>query len=144
MALKICQANFNHIAAVSILWLLLSLSFSQSAAAQHGYPLVGSWSGEMMHADESTRVLLVLDFNIEQVISGYMIVNGNRLPLTDASLDPSSWTVDFVVQGQDRAGDPLRYEIRGSIENLGSPTERTIAGTWKGADAGGEFRVVLN
>ena len=94
--------------------------------------------------NQSARVLLVLSFSVDQVISGSLTVNGRRLPLVQASMDPSDWSVKFTAKGTDRAGKPLTYEIEGVIENLGSVTERTINGTWKNATGSGKFKVVLN
>lgn len=119
--------------------------FSQSLSAQHGHPLVGSWSG-FMNRDEGTqmRVLLTMDFGVDQVISGNLIVNGRRYPLTSATLNHENWSVAMTAEGQDRSGNTLRYQINADIENLDSPTLRTLAGTWREGSNAGEFHVVIN
>jgi hypothetical protein len=125
--------------------LVLALSFvSQPLLAQHGHPLVGTWSGDLTGGERPIRVVLALDFNVDQTISGFIIANGNRLPLTSATLDPHAWQVSLVAQGQNRAGDRVSYQIHGTIENLGSATDRAIAGTWQEGGNEGDFRVVIN
>jgi hypothetical protein len=106
--------------------------------------LVGSWRGDWgMSAAERTRLLLTLEFGVDQVIAGAIFENGQRIPLTSAMLDPDTWTVTLTAERVD--GDrTIRYLIEGRIENLGSTTERAIAGRWTEGDMQGEFRVVLN
>ena len=113
-------------------------------AAQHGHPLVGSWSGDWGPSQsDRTRVLMTFSFGIDQVISGFIIENGSRIPLQKAELDPANWAVAISAE---RATDEgiVRYRIEGVIENLGSPTERTISGTWVEGQVSGDFRVSIN
>ena len=113
------------------------------ALAQQGHPLVGTWSGDWgISAAERNRVLLVLDYD-GQSISG--VINPGRAPilLTNATLDPETWSVRFeVTPSVDNGG--TRYLIEGQIENLGSITERSIVGTWIQGERHGNFRVVMN
>lgn len=126
-------------------FLALALSFvAGPAISQHGHPLVGTWSGDLTGGEQNVRVLIALEFNVDQTITGFMMANGSRLPLTSASLDPSSWEVTLSAGGQDRAGRDVSYDLQGTIENLGSTTERAIVGTWREGSHGGEFRVVRN
>jgi len=90
------------------------------------------------------RVLLTMEFSVEQVISGNLIVNGRRYPLTSAALDHENWAVALTAQGQDRAGNSLSYQVNAEIENLDSPTERTLLGSWSEGSNSGDFRVVIN
>ena len=113
------------------------------ALAQQGHPLVGSWSGDWgVGADERHRVLLVLDYD-GQTVSG--VINPGRAPvtLTSARLDPTDWSVRFEAASSEQTGG-VRYVIEGQIENLGSITERTIAGTWQQGERRGDFRIVMN
>lgn len=131
--------------AASIWVVVLSLICSASSA-QYGFPLVGSWSGYWgPDADHQTRVLLSMDFSVDQVISGFIIEKGARMPLTNASLDPDTWTVTMSAERKDPAtGKKIECHVRGKIENLGSATERAIAGTWEEGGVQGDFRVVIN
>lgn len=124
--------------------LVLTLIMVNTAGAQQGHPLTGSWSGERSVNGRDSRVLMVLDLNRDQSFSGYVIENRARIPLKTATLDPSDWSVNLVLEGQDRDGNPVSYEVAGTIENLGSTTARAIVGTWKNGSAGGDFRVALN
>lgn len=128
--------------------ILLALAFAlfmPPLLAQHGHPLVGTWSGYLNGAeDRQIRALFQLEFNVDQSITGSLIANGQRFPLASASLDPDTWTVTITAQGPDRQGNAREYRIMGAIENLDSPTERTLVGTWQEGGQGGDFRVVIN
>lgn len=129
-----------------VLLFTVCCSFSSLLFAQQAFPLVGSWSGYWgPDASHQTRVLMSITFSVDQVISGFIIEKGRRIPITDASLDPSTWTVTMAAKGEDReSGKPIEYRIKGQIENLGSVTERTLAGTWAEGTTSGTFRVVMN
>jgi hypothetical protein len=123
--------------------LVVVVGWTTSVPAQQGHPLVGSWSGDWgPGADERQRVLLLLDYD-GQAISG--VINPGRAPvaLTTATLDPADWSVRFEVAPGEQTGG-VRYLIEGRIENLGSITERTIAGTWIQGERRGDFRIVMN
>lgn len=117
----------------------------QAVFAQNGHPLVGSWSGDWKAADGQTgRVLLVIKFGADQVISGNIIEGSVRSPITAATLDPDTWTVTLNAEQKDASGKMIPVAITGVIENLGSITERAIVGTWQKGDTNGELRVVIN
>lgn len=116
---------------------------ASTAQGQHGHPLAGSWSGTLTGPDAGIRVLLALDFGVDQRVVGFVIADGNRYPLTAATLDHDRWQVSLLAEGQDESGEVVRYELQGELENLGSP-ERAIVGAWQQGDRGGEFRVVRN
>ncbi len=127
------------IGAVVLLWLACS-----TTSAQQGHPLSGSWSGERVVDGRNLRLLMVLDLQRDQSFSGYIIENRARIALTSVMLDPSDWSVHFMLEGQDREGNPVVYEVEGAIENLGSSTARQIVGTWTDGGNSGPFRVMLN
>lgn len=105
-------------------------------AAQHGHPLVGSWSGDWTpQGGGKQRLLLVLEYHVDDTISGEVFFGTRRIPLRRATLDPGAWTVHF------EAAD---YVIEGRIENLGSTTERSISGSLSRNGERGDFRVVMN
>ena len=112
--------------------------------AQNGHPLVGTWSGYWgADSDQRTRVLLLLEYDGDQITG---IINPGPAParLTRASLNPETWTVVLEGDRQEADGSIVRYVIEGRIENLTSPTQRAIAGSWMEGNSRGEFRVTLN
>lgn len=112
---------------------------------QHGHPLVGSWSG-FLNREEGPplRALVTMSFNVDQVISGMLIANGQRYPFTRAELDHEHWAVTINAEGQDRTGSTLSWVLTGTIENLDSPTDRTLTGTWQQGGNMGDFRIIIN
>jgi len=124
---------------------LLMSGFFPQANAQHGHPIVGTWSGFMNRPQgQALRALFTFDFSAEQVISGALIINGRRYPVTSASLDPETWTVKIEATGQDRAGATQTYLLEAVFENLDSPVARTLSGTWQDGSNAGDFRIVMN
>ena len=112
--------------------------------AQQGHPLVGTWSGYWGETpDDKHRVLLLLDYEGDE-ISGVINPGPNPAPLTNATLDPKTWTVRLEGSRQDDDGNVIRYLIVGRIENVTSSVERSITGTWIEGDASGDFQVVMN
>lgn len=111
--------------------------------AQQGHPLVGSWSGEWQPTGgPRQRILLVLDYEDDE-LSGAVFFGTRRIELTSATLDPGSWSVR--LEARDEAADhAVDYLIMGAIENLGSITARSIAGSLSGDGESGDFRVVMN
>jgi hypothetical protein len=106
------------------------------AFAQEGHPLTGSWSGERMVDGQPSRVLLVMDLQRDQKISGYVLENGKRSELQDVKLNTAEWSVSFALdQG---------YRVEGAIGELGSQTQRTITGTWTDGSKSGAFQVDIN
>lgn len=128
-----------------VLALVLVAAGALSALAQHGHPLQGSWSGDWQGSGGQTaRLLILIDFNADQVISGNIIEGGVRVPITTGVLDPEGWKVQLGGSGADRAGNQLALSIEGSIENIGSPTQRAIVGTMNRNGVTGSFRAVIN
>jgi hypothetical protein len=106
------------------------------AFAQEGHPLTGSWSGERTVDGQPSRVLLVMDLQRDQKISGYVLENGKRSELQDVKLNTDEWSVSFALdQG---------YHVEGAIGELGSQTQRTITGTWTDGSKSGAFHVDIN
>ena len=133
-------SNRKTLATVFII--LLGISFP--LFSQEGHPLVGSWSGDRLVNDKNTRVLVLLDLQPDQEITGTIIENGVRIPLSDVTLDPQDWSVNISAVGEDRAGNTLSYKIQGIIGNLGSATQRNITGTWDDGTDTGSFRLQRN
>ena len=87
---------------------------------------------------------MLLDLQPDQEITGTLIENGVRIPLSDVTLDPQDWSVNISAIGEDRAGNTLNYKIQGVIGNLGSATRRNITGTWDDGTDTGSFRLQRN
>ena len=131
-----------RLVAVSCAALGLGL-FGLAAVAQHGHPLVGTWSGYWQTESERGRVLLLLDYEAD-AITGVLNPGRNAAALTRASLDPATWTVVFEASREDGDGNVVQTVIEGRIENVTSPIERTISGTWTRDGTPAEFQVTLN
>ncbi|HWK53787.1 MAG TPA: hypothetical protein VNR18_05410 [Hyphomicrobiales bacterium] len=114
----------------------LLLCLGSLAPAQEGYPLNGSWSGQRVVDGANSRILLVMELQRDQSVTGYVIENGKRQALQDVQLHPSDWTVSFSLADG--------YQVEGAIEELGSTSQRKINGTWSQGGAGGAFHVELN
>ncbi len=127
-----------------ILWLACLTVLYPLAFAQNGHPLVGSWSGNWTAAGQQGRLLVLIEFNADQVISGNIIEGSVRAPITEATLNPDDWSVTLKGQQKDASGAMVSIEIAGVIENLGSTTERAIVGSWRKGSTSGDLRLTLN
>ncbi len=109
------------------------------AAAQEGHPLKGSWIG-IWESNEThgESVLLVLDWDGEAV-TGVINPGTHDIPIADASLDPSDWSVRIEADAESDRG-PVSYVIEGHVEDLELPSRRII-GTWRHGDGRGAFEV---
>jgi hypothetical protein len=124
---------------------MLTLVVNGNLYAQHGHPIVGTWSGFLNRSEgQPLRVLFTFEFSVDQVISGSLIVNARRYLIDTATLNPDDWSVDITARGQNRAGETLTWHLQGSFEKLDSPTERTIAGVWEEGNNRGDFSIVIN
>jgi hypothetical protein len=130
---------------VLLLPFMLTLFVTGNLYAQHGHPIVGTWSGFLNRAEgQPLRALFTFEFSVDQIISGSMIINARRYLIDTATLNPDDWSVDIIASGQNRAGETLTWHLQGKFEKLDSPTERTIAGMWEEGDNRGDFRIVIN
>ena len=122
---------------------LAILVMAVSGFAQYGHPLKGSWSGDW-GTSESQRNRLLLQFDWDgEVITGTINPGPDAVPVTRATLDPSTWAVHLEAKGQDDAGATVEYVIDGTLQNLGS-AHRVINGSWTQAGATGDFTVTRN
>ena len=116
---------------------------SATAFAQFGHPLKGSWSGDW-GTTNSNRQHVVLNLSWDgKEISGVINPGPNAVPLTTATLDPSTWMVHFEGNGKDKSGATVHYVIDGKIENLGA-SQRFMTGTWTQGSEKGTFKVTRN
>ena len=122
---------------------LVVLAVAASASAQFGHPLKGSWSGDW-GTNNSNRQHVVLNLNWDgKAISGVINPGANAVTLTTATLDPSTWMVQFVGDGKDKTGATVHYVIDGKVENLGA-FQRFITGTWTQGSEKGTFKITRN
>lgn len=103
-----------------------------TAVAQEGHPLKGSWIGEWSgNKAMGEFVLIVMDWNGEEV-TGMINPGTDNLEIDSVDLDPSDWSVEI------KAGD---YTIDAKIESLELPS-RSLAGSWKSRGGRGDFEIV--
>ena len=105
--------------------------------AQEGHPLHGSWSGNRTVDGQSSRLLVVMELQRDQSITGYIIENRKQVPLKGVVLNPDDWTVSMSL-----ADDS--YAFNGRIGDLGSAAGRTIEGRWTDGRNIGDFHLQIN
>ncbi len=119
---------------------ILALGHSAGVSAQEGFPLkgtwLGSWKGNQVSGD---NVFLTMKWDGKK-ISGMINPGTDNIPIAKASLDPDGWKVHIEADAKDKAGMPIHYVIDGHIEHLELPN-RSIVGTWKSQEGGGQFEV---
>ena len=110
---------------------LFSLFLCAPVLAQEGHPLkgswIGEWSGNETHGD---FVLLVMDWDGKEV-TGEINPGTDDMTIDNVELDPEDWSVTIEAAG---------YLIEGNIERLELPS-RSIVGTWKNGNRGGDFEI---
>jgi hypothetical protein len=84
-------------------------------------------------------VLVVLDWDGES-ITGVINPGTHDIPIRNAELDPSDWSVRIEADAETEGGETLSYVIEGQIEDLELPN-RVILGTWRHDDGRGRFEV---
>jgi len=112
----------------------LVLAAASAAQAQEGFPLDGTWRGELEGSGKAhATVVMVLQWD-GQKITGTINPGPDAIPISDAKLVPEGWHV--TVAAQNKAGKPIAFE--GVIGELGA-YDRTITGTW--SEGGRSFKV---
>jgi hypothetical protein len=86
--------------------------------AQEGHPLTGTWSGDVAQR----HVTLALEWD-GKTVTGTINPGPDAATITDATVDPSTWTIHIDAQGKGRVA------VDGRLANIGSPA-RTLTGTW--------------
>ncbi len=92
--------------------------------AQEGFPLDGTWRGDVKVGSATSTVVIVMQWD-GQKITGQINPGPDAMELTDAKLTPEGWRVTLAAKN--KAGKDVTFE--GAIENLGSYS-RSINGTW--------------
>jgi len=130
--------------AFRLLSLVACMAVALPVLSQAGHPAKGSWSGDWgPTADHRNRILLLLDWDGNE-ISGTINPGPNAIEIDSAVLDPETWTLTIEAMVPVRGGNVERYRATGTLENLGSWTNRTYSGTYTHGNDTGTFRVVLN
>ena len=123
------------------LFLILALApFSGLGYAQEGHPLTGTWSGDWgPDLTDREHLTLVMAWDGDEV-TGILNPGPDSVPLDAVRLDVADWTVRLEAQTQDEAGNPVRIQADGRLEDLES-YHRTLTGTWRQGPAEGDFRL---
>ena len=115
-------------------WMATLLLAAGAAFAQEGFPLDGTWRGELEGSGKTpVTVVMVLQWD-GQKVSGTINPGPDAVPISDAKLVPEGWHV--TVAAKNAAGKPIAFE--GVIGDLGA-YNRTITGTW--SEGGRTFKV---
>ena len=127
-----------------ILVATMALGLAGSALAQVGHPVKGSWSGYWGTSDtDKTRILLVLDWH-DNRITGTINPGPKQVPIRNAELDVSSWTLKLEADMPKANGQTAPFVVTGKLTNLGSWTTRTYSGSYVFGDEHGKFTVTIN
>ena len=128
---------------VVFVFALACVAFAETASAQFGHPLKGSWSGDW-GTGSGNRQHVVLNLNWDgKALSGVINPGPNSVTLTTATLDPATWTVHLEGDGKDKSGASVHYVIDGKMQNIGA-YNRFITGTWTQGATKGDFKITRN
>lgn len=120
--------------------MLATLALAAPGHAQEGHPLKGSWIGVWEGNETHDEfVLIVLDWNGRE-ITGIINPGTDNIEITNAVLDPESWSVRIEADTEDSNGRSVDYVIEGNIQDLELPN-RYITGTWQSSDGRGDFEI---
>ncbi len=129
---------------VRLLCLAACLVAAVPASSQVGHPAKGSWSGYWGPGEsDRRRFLLLLDWVGNEII-GTINPGPNAVQIDQAELDVSTWTLRIEADMPLSDGTNGRYVATGSLENLGSWTNRRYSGTYRHGDESGTFLLILN
>ena len=120
------RLNTKKIVSIALVSGLISV-----VSAQEGHPVKGSWIGEWEGNPNGESVLMVLDWDGEE-ISGIINPGTDDLEIDSAELNPDDWTIR--IEADD-------YVIEGTFARLELPN-RSIEGTWTNGDDSGNFEIV--
>jgi len=103
----------------------LLLLVSGAALAQEGFPLDGTWRGEVVNKDGSHRtIVLVMQYDGKQV-NGTLNPGPGSIEFTGGKLDPDGWKFAMAFKG----AKGVSTQFNGTISNLGK-YNRVLAGKW--------------
>jgi hypothetical protein len=119
-------------------------AFAGPVLAQVGHPVKGSWIGYWGPSEtERNRMLLVMDWENREIV-GRINPGPNGVDIDRAEIDYDTWTLTIEADLPTAGGGMARYVATGTLENLGSWTNRRYSGTYRHGDERGTFLVTLN
>jgi len=96
-----------------------------AAVAQEGFPLDGTWRGEVVNQDGSHRtIVLVMQYDGKQV-NGTMNPGPSSIDFTGGKLNPEGWKFTVAFKG----ANGVNTQFSGAISDLGK-YNRVLAGKW--------------
>lgn len=114
------------------------------AASQVGHPVKGSWSGYWGPSEaEQHRILLLLDWE-DRAITGRINPGRNAVTIERAELDVDTWTLRVEAEMPKPDGSSAPYVLTGTLDNLGSWSNRRFFGTYRHGEETGTFLVTRN
>jgi hypothetical protein len=120
--------------------LFAAFAVAATALAQEGHPLSGTWTGDWgQGAAQRSHITLVMNWDGDKV-TGVINPGPDSAPMQSVSVDYTRWTVRIDAAATDAGGKPVRIEVEGRLEDLGS-SRRRLAGTWHQGDLVGDFKV---
>lgn len=118
-------------------WWGLLLLFSGAVMAQEGFPLDGTWRGEVLNKDGSHRtIVLVMQYDGKQV-NGTMNPGPEGVDFTGGKLTPEGWKFALAFKG----AKGVSTQFDGTISNLGK-YNRVLAGRWTEGASSFDIRFV--
>ena len=129
--------SYRYTAALLLLGIFVQ---SSTSIAQEGHPMSGSWVGDWgTNGSERHRVVVILDWTGSE-LTGVINPGQSAIPITNASVNPSVWSLHFEAEGKGPEGNMVSYEVEGVIDDLGT-YNRTLSGTWVVNGVSGDFSI---
>jgi hypothetical protein len=119
-------------------WIATLLLLAAGAAnAQEGFPLDGTWRGDLTGAGTIARtIVIVMEWDGHKV-KGVINPGPNAIDLGEVTLVPDGWHVTISAQSAERK--PISFE--GTLSELGS-YNRVLTGKWNEGGRSYSFRMV--
>ncbi len=115
----------------------LPLLFAGVANAQEGFPLDGTWRGDLSGAGKQPVTVVVVMQWDGQKVTGLINPGPRSIQIGDAKLVPEGWRVTITAQSP--TGQPISFD--GTLSELGS-YHRAITGRWNEGGRSYSFRMV--
>jgi hypothetical protein len=116
---------------------ILPLLFAAAANAQEGFPLDGTWRGDLEGVGKAPVTIVVVMQWDGQKVSGVINPGQSAIQIGEARLTPEGWRVTISAQSAD--GKPIAFE--GTLSELGS-YHRAITGRWTADGRSTNLRIV--
>ena len=115
----------------------LPLLIAGVAYAQEGFPLDGTWRGDLSGAgNQPVTIVMVLQWD-GQNVTGLINPGPKAIQIGDAKLVPDGWRVTITAQSP--TGQPIAFD--GTLSELGS-YHRALTGKWTEGGRSYSFRMV--